>query len=491
TKIVLLDGTELPLSASIIRAGFARATTAPGEDPKLKGEEGGGNLAVIAQGGLQGATVGVWTRSAQAAAVGAGIGAAVGLASVLFKRGPDLDLPRNTPFEARIEQAIVVPAAAVQRSASIAARNPRRGLIQDNIELHDEPLPEDRDAPRPVLRRRDSPEEATPSPAQLPAPAAEAAPDIPSTPAAAAANPPEPAPADASGGFTLTVDVPLVVVETVVRDRDGRLVDDLKQEDFRLYENGVEQTIANFSRDELPLAVALVIDRSGSVMPYMPELREAAWQALSQLKRGDQVALFAFASDVERLEDLTSDRGRIAERITDISGGGGTNIVDAVHDAVSYLGMVAPRRRRAVILVSDNQGTVHSRAGESQTIQLALETETVIYSVKTPGVGIPLTMRLPNLLNTTGSVPKIARETGGEVLETDRSTVGQALKAAVDRLRRRYTLGYTSSAPFRDGSFRTIRVRLAEGFGKPPQDYSIHTRRGYYPPAAKISQAPR
>ena len=86
-----------------------------------------------------------------------------------------------------------------------------------------------------------------------------------------------------------------------------------------------------------PLAVALVVDSSGSVRPYMNELRRAAYETLSQLKRGDQVALFAFASEVERMEGLTTDRRRIAERIAEIRPGGGTNIVDALFDAAYYL----------------------------------------------------------------------------------------------------------------------------------------------------------
>ena len=167
-----------------------------------------------------------------------------------------------------------------------------------------------------------------------------------------------------------------------------------KRETFRLFEDGVEQQIRNFSRDELPLAVALVIDRSGSVAPFMNEIRQAAYQALSQLKRGDKVALFTFAGEVQRLEDLTTDRQRIADRIAQIRGGGGTNIIDGLFDAVYYLSSVAPNRRRAVILISDNQATTRPRSSQAQLIRLALESETVVYSVKTAGESIPLTMRV-------------------------------------------------------------------------------------------------
>ena len=119
-------------------------------------------------------------------------------------------------------------------------------------------------------------------------------------------------------GFTLKVDVNMVVVEATVRDDKGRIVDDLKGENFHVFEDGVEQKITYFSRDELPLAVALVVDGSGSILPMLGELHRAAYDTLSQLKPEDQVALYAFAVHPERLVDLTTDRRSIAQSLMGI-----------------------------------------------------------------------------------------------------------------------------------------------------------------------------
>jgi VWFA-related protein len=282
-------------------------------------------------------------------------------------------------------------------------------------------------------------------------------------------------------GFKLSVNVQMVMVDATVKDRGGRPLDNLTQKDFHVYEDGVEQEIRNFSRDEYPLAIALVIDRSGSVAPHMNDLRRAAYQALQQLKRGDQVALFSFAGEVERLEELTTDRQRIADRISTIRAGGGTNIIDALFDATYYLAQVAPDRRRAVILISDNVNTTRPRTSEGQVIRMALETETVIHSVKTPGEFMPLTMRIPNWMGGAGSVDKITAETGGEIIDvTGLGSFDAALSAAITRLKLRYTLAYYPSNTARDGTFRKIDVRLAERFGRPAADYSVHARRGYY-----------
>src|SRR5271165_3039696 len=124
------------------------------------------------------------------------------------------------------------------------------------------------------------------------------------------------------GGFTLKVDVSMVLVEATVRDVKGRIANDLKREDFRLFEVGVEQQITYFSRDELPLAVALVVDGSGSISPVLNGLHHAAYDTLTQLKPEDQVTLYAFAAHPERLLDLTSDQKSIAERIMGIGSAG-------------------------------------------------------------------------------------------------------------------------------------------------------------------------
>ena len=174
----------------------------------------------------------------------------------------------------------------------------------------------------------------------------------------------------------------MVLVEATVRDDKGRIADDLKREDFRVFEDGVEQQIIYFSRDELPLAVALVVDGSSSISPVLRELHHAAYDTLSQLKPEDQVALYAFAAHPERLVDLTTDRKSIADSIMGIGSTGGTNIADALHEAIDYLGQEARDRRHAVIMISDNQPTSKGEFSGDDVIRLALETQTIVYSVR-------------------------------------------------------------------------------------------------------------
>jgi VWFA-related protein len=254
-------------------------------------------------------------------------------------------------------------------------------------------------------------------------------------------------------------------------------MENLTRDDFLVFEDGVQQEVENFSRDELPLAVALVIDRSGSVAPYISELRRIAERALAQLKPEDQVALFSFAAGVDRVEDLTTDRRRIADGIARVRAGGGTNIIDALHDSVAYLARMAPDHRHAVILISDNQATVQPQASEGETIRKAMESETVVYSIRTSGQAAALTL---SILTGAGSVSKVVRETGGEIIDARNvASFDAALAGVIDRLRLRYSLGYYPSNPVQ-GMYHAIVVRLSDSHGKPGSDYFLHARRGYY-----------
>lgn len=496
-EVILADGTSLPLSAVLTRAGWW--------DPSGKGEPGS-NVGRVAQGAMQGAIFGAIVGAlgaespkgaARDAAAGAIAGATISAIAILLERGPDLDLPPGMLFEVELAKLLEVPVAAVNRSL-MASRESQ----PEPADSPETPSPAEAVASnQPTTEtpatstspQTPTQEAATPKPQPTETASAPAVSDTnqpPAEPTTVAANrttpppPPAPVPVDPSlgaGTFKLKVDVQLVLVEATVRDERGGIVNNLKREDFRVLENGVEHEISHFSRDEHALAVALVVDRSGSIAPVIQELRGAAYETLSLLKPEDQVALFAFAASPERLENLTTDRDRIADGIARIQAGGGTNISDALFDAVLYLGRAAPTRRHAVILVSDNQGTVRGYAGDNEVIRLALETETVIYSIK---VGSPMhggLLGFPDVIPMTGSVKKMTRETGGEVIDAGRSgSVGSAMAAVIARLKQRYTLGYPSADKRQDGSFRKIDVRLSERLGPSRGRYTIYARRGYY-----------
>ncbi len=182
----LPDGTSSPLAASIVRVGVSPVEKAKDSDPKVRGESGsGGSPAAVLHGGMQGAVIGILGGGARGAMYGGAIGAGVGLAQVLLQRGPDVDLPRNTIFEARFDRRLDIPTETARRAAEIAGRTgaPSAGALRIPEE---EPLPELRDVRRPALTRR--------TPAQTPPPAE----TVTIEPPPPAPEPPAPAPAPRS-----------------------------------------------------------------------------------------------------------------------------------------------------------------------------------------------------------------------------------------------------------------------------------------------------
>jgi VWFA-related protein len=464
-EFALVNQGSLPLRADVL---------------KVKEEERQATLPNVAQNALGGmfpgmALGGLLGGSRKGAGIGTAVSVGIGIWQSLKSpkpQGADIDLQEGSIFQTELKQQLAVSDTAAfdtaAKPASLPSAPPTSPSAGTSISSPVSP-PDLATAPDPNVPRLSELQ-----PVDVPAPASVTA----SEKAGSSSNGPE-------GAFTIAVNVKLVLVDAMVRDRAGQPMSNLRQEDFRLFEDGKEQHIQSFSRDELPLAVALVIDRSGSVAPLMNQIQSAAFQALGQLKRGDQVALFSFAATVEQLEELTTDRQRVANRIGNIQAGGGTAIVDAVDEALRYLDRAAPDKRRAVVLVSDNlEGRSHTST--ARAIQFALESQAAVYSVKisqsrsfllgVPGIPSP---GLPPGNLPSDPVSLITKETGGEVFEAVHSDLDAVLATTVERLKLRYTLGYdpvrTSS-----GTYHRIEARLVDRFGKPGSEYTIHSRSGYY-----------
>jgi Ca-activated chloride channel homolog len=287
----------------------------------------------------------------------------------------------------------------------------------------------------------------------------------------------------------IKIEVAMVTTEVTVL---GAVALDLRAEDFVVYDNGVAQHVTHFSRDKLPLAVALLMDRSSSIKPYLPLLQKAAVSALGHLKAEDSVALFAFDDDLLKLSDLTSDRSRIDGIIGKLTIGNGTNIYDAISSVAEYLRGKAPHYRRAIILVSDNCQTVSGRVrGDSARVDV-LESAATLYSIKTPGNNYAMDMRVrdPACHDSIVMVQQLSEETGGQVLNVEASpSLQEALEKAISNLRLQYTLGFSPSDPGQEGSFHKLTVRLA------PEDRCpscrLLVRSGYYagsPPVPLANQ---
>ena len=277
------------------------------------------------------------------------------------------------------------------------------------------------------------------------------------------------------------VDVNLVLLDATVKTKAGQILGDLKQDSFELREDGVAQKIEIFSRDELPLSVALVLDLSDSIGPFLGPLRQAALTALSALKPEDEVALFTFATEAELKVPFTTDKTQIAQQISAFHVGGATNINDGILVAAKYLLKTPPKGRRVIILISDDVGTDAGGQGTHDIITECIASDAVLYNLKIPGYNPPGTLIAASMVPGLVNIRKVMDQTGGEIFDVqDVAHLDAAFGALIQRIKTRYTLGYYTKATAAEGKAHKLDVRLAPSFGKKGHDYVILSKSGYY-----------
>jgi VWFA-related protein len=273
----------------------------------------------------------------------------------------------------------------------------------------------------------------------------------------------------------------LVMLDATVKKKNGEIMGNLKKEDFEVREDGVQQKIDLFSRDELPLNIAIVLDLSDSIGPYLGSLRDATTTALSTLKPDDQVALFTFSTDAQMLVALTKDKSSVGDRINSLRAGGATNINDGIFLAAQTFLATAPPGRRVIVLISDDVGTDAGDQGTNDIVTEAIAADTSLYNLKIPGYNPESTKlyaaTVPGLVN----IRKVAELTGGEIFDVpDDAHLTSVFDDLIQRIRTRYTLGYYTSANGARGKPHKLDVRLVPSFGNKGKDYVVLSRSSYY-----------
>jgi Ca-activated chloride channel family protein len=272
----------------------------------------------------------------------------------------------------------------------------------------------------------------------------------------------------------LVINVDLVNVIFTVTDRRGHLVTNLEKTDFRLFENNTPQQITNFSREtDLPLSIALLIDTSTSIRDRFKFEQEAAIDFLSKAlrPRQDKALLISFDTGIDLVQDFTDDIKLLDESIRQVRPGGGTKMLDAIYMACDEK-LRAERGRKVLIIISDGDDNLSIRT-LAATLEMAQKADVTIFCISTNSAGF-FGVTAPQADKV---LKKLAEETGGRAFFPFKAEdLSQSFQDIGDELRSQYSLGYRSSNPARDGSFRTIRLETER------KNLKVKSRRGYYSP---------
>jgi Ca-activated chloride channel family protein len=277
--------------------------------------------------------------------------------------------------------------------------------------------------------------------------------------------------------------VEVVSLNVTVTDGTARYVTDLAAEDFNVFEDGVKQDVTFFSRTNLPIALALLLDTSASMDAKLPTAQEAAIGFAKRLRPQDLAEVIDFDSRVVVLASFTNGALDLEQAIRKTSAGGSTSLYNAVYIALKDLKKVMAKntdeiRRQAIVLLSDGEDT-SSLLPFEEVLDLAKRSETAIYAIGLrstdgPGTGSKGFKEAEFVLR------QFAQETGGRTyFPTQVSELAAIYGQISDELSSQYTVGYTSRNGRRDGSWRRVVVRVAR------PNLTARTKLGYFAPTPK------
>jgi VWFA-related protein len=303
-------------------------------------------------------------------------------------------------------------------------------------------------------------------------------------------------PEEVDAGDVIRVSTTLITIPVSVMDRDGRYVPNLQKEEFRIWEDGVEQEVAFFQSVDKPFSVVLMLDTSPSTQFRLEDIQDAAISFVNQLRADDKVMVVSFNDNIKILSEFTTDRRKLTRAIERARTDDGTRLYDAV-DMVINQQLSRVQGRKAIVLFTDGVDTTSRRASFESNVMDAQELDALIYPVQYNTADDMNVMNYPvgrpsdvwdQILggifggggrrrgggNRGGGVRdeyevadrylmELANNTGGREYRADSlQNMSSAFANVAEELRRQYSIGYYPKRPPEAGQRRSIRVRARQ-----------------------------
>jgi Ca-activated chloride channel family protein len=278
--------------------------------------------------------------------------------------------------------------------------------------------------------------------------------------------------ARAQEGPVFRADTRLVVLHATVVDRHGRLVTNLPQKAFKVYENGQEQDVKTFRREDVPISLGIVIDNSGSMRDKRQKVESAALQLVKASNREDQVFIVNFNDEAFLDTPFTNDIKKLQDGLARIDSRGGTAMRDAISMSMDYLKEEGKKDKKVLLVVTDGNDNTSVMSLEN-LVQKAQQNDNpvLIYAI-----GLLNQEERRERKRAKRALNALTKASGGQPYYPEElGEVEQIALQVAHEIRNQYIIAYSPKNEALDGSFRQIRVTV-----KGPNKPQVRTRTGYY-----------
>jgi Ca-activated chloride channel homolog len=273
-----------------------------------------------------------------------------------------------------------------------------------------------------------------------------------------------------AGGFVFRSEVQEVVLHATVIDDKQHMITNLDKNAFTVFEDGKPQTITSFRHEDIPVALGIVIDNSGSMREKRDRVNKATLNLVRASNPQDQVFIVNFNDEYYLDQDYTSDVRKLQEALEKVEARGGTALYDALVASADHLKRSAKLQKKVLLVVTDGEDNASRESLEAAVRRLQAENGPTVYAIGI--LGGEKERRARRALQT------IAERTGGiAFLPKTADEVDAISRTVAHDIRNQYTIGYKPTTPKNAGGYRTIHVDArAHGYGK----LTVRTRSGYY-----------
>jgi Ca-activated chloride channel family protein len=278
------------------------------------------------------------------------------------------------------------------------------------------------------------------------------------------------------GQYTLQRNVDEVVLNATVLDDKLHLVNNLVKDDFKVFEDGVPQTITSFQHQDIPVSLGILVDNSGSMRMKRQAVNSAALDLVHYSNQDDESFVVNFSDEAYIDQDFTSSVAKLRDGLSHIDSKGGTALYDAIMASADYLSKNSKRPKQVLLVITDGEDNASSTTLEETVRRIQDLQGPIVYSIgllyDDQGGG-------REAHRARRALEMLASETGGiSFFPKNLEQVDEIAGEVAHDIREQYTIGYHSTKPASQGGFRVVHVEAkAKGYNK----LIVRTKTGYYP----------